>query len=141
MPEPRIFTVDEAERTLPLVGRIVLDLQKEYPRWREAVGRFELVAAELRAESGETLELIAAQSEVVELAARIHDCLTELDQVGCIFKGFEAGLVDFYALREDQLVCLCWRLGEAHVTHWHEVDAGFAGRQPLDEPMLTGTVP
>lgn len=141
MPEPRIFTVDEAERTLPLVRRVVLDLQEEYPRWREAVGRFEAVSTELRAESGETLELIAAQSEVVELAARIHDYLTELDQVGCIFKGFEAGLVDFYALREDRLVCLCWRLGEAHVTHWHEVDAGFAGRQPLDEPMLTGTVP
>ncbi|HEU4763127.1 MAG TPA: DUF2203 domain-containing protein [Gemmatimonadales bacterium] len=141
MADPRIFSVAEAERTLPLVRRIVLDLQAEYPLWREAVGRFELASAQVPPGGGETAELRAAQDDVVARAHRINGYLTELEQIGCIFKGFEAGLVDFHALREDRLVFLCWRLGEARITHWHELDAGYAGRQPLDQPMLTGTVP
>ena len=137
--EPRIFSVEEADRALPLVRRIVLDLQAEYPAWREAVGHFELTSAGLRHEDGETGDLTSAQRAVAESAERINGYLTELEQIGCVFKGFEAGLVDFYALREDRLVFLCWRLGEAHITHWHELDAGYAGRRPLDELLATGT--
>lgn len=137
--EPRIFSVEEAERALPLVRRIVLDLQAEYPRWREAVGRFEVASAGHHLVPGEEGELTATQRDVTERAERISGYLTELDQVGCVFKGFEAGLVDFYALREDRLVFLCWRLGEGRITHWHELDAGYAGRRPIIEPTLTGT--
>lgn len=138
--EPKIFTAADADRALPLVRRIVLDLQAEYPRWREAVGRFELVSAGHDPGAGESGELVACQRDVTERAERISGYLTELDQVGCVFKGFEAGLVDFYSLREDRLVFLCWRLGEARVTHWHELDAGYAGRRPIDQPTLTGSL-
>ena len=62
-----------------------------------------------------------------------------IEQVGCVFKGFEEGLVDFYSLREDRLVFLCWRYGEERITHWHEIEAGFAGRQPVDDAMLSRT--
>ena len=54
-----------------------------------------------------------------------------------MFKGFEAGLVDFYSLREDRPIFLCWRLGEARITHWHEIESGFAGRQPIDRAILS----
>ena len=64
-------------------------------------------------------------------ADRINRYLQELEAVGCVFKGFDAGLVDFHSLREDRVVFLCWRLGEERVTHWHELDAGFRGRQPI----------
>jgi hypothetical protein len=73
-------------------------------------------------------------------AERINGYLLELEEIGCVFKGFEAGLVDFYALREDRLVFLCWRMGEPHIAHWHEVDAGFEGRQAIDHTMLAETV-
>lgn len=137
--DPRIFTVAEADRALPLVRRIVLDLQAEYPAWREAVGHFEMLSGGLRHEDGETADLASAQRAVAESAERINGFLTELEQIGCVFKGFEAGLVDFYTLRDDRLVFLCWRLGEARITHWHELDAGYAGRRPLDELLTTGT--
>jgi hypothetical protein len=132
---PRIFTLAEAERTLPLVGRIVSDLLAAYPVWREAVQRYDLLAGAARAEWGETPALREARDLVTSEAVRINAYLLELDEVGCVFKGFDAGLVDFYALREDRLVFLCWRLGEEHITAWHEVDTGFAGRQPLDQLM------
>lgn len=132
MPDVKLFTVEEAERTLPLVRRVVQDLLDEYPQWRRAVARFELLTGGARADWGETSELIAARDDVTTHADCINRYLQELEAVGCVFKGFDAGLVDFYCLREDRVVFLCWRLGEERITHWHELDAGFGGRQPID---------
>ena len=137
MPDFKLFTVDEANRTLPLVQRIVHDLLEEYPKWRQAVARFEILTGGARADWGETRDLISARDGVTEHAARINGYLQELEAVGCVFKGFDAGLVDFHALREDRVVFLCWRMGEDRVTHWHELDAGFGGRQPID-PSFSG---
>jgi hypothetical protein len=134
---PTLFTLAEAERTLPLVRRIVADLMAEYPRWRNAVGRFELLTGGARADWGETRELVAARDDVTAAAARINEYLKELEAIGCVFKGFDAGLVDFYSLRDDRPVFLCWRMGEPRIAHWHELDAGFGGRQPIDGAMLT----
>jgi len=139
--EIRIFTVEEAERTLPLLRRILADLQGEYDVWREALASYEMLAAGSRAETGETPELLASRTAVTDAANRINGFLLELEAIGCLFKGFEAGLVDFYALRDDRLVFLCWKLGEEHITHWHEVEAGFAGRQPIDLAAFSPIVP
>ncbi len=134
---PKLFTIAEANRTLPLVRRIVADLMAEYPRWRAAVSRYEVLTGGARAEWGETRELVVARDEVTTAAGRINDYLRELEAVGCVFKGFDAGLVDFYSLRDDRPVFLCWRMGEARIGHWHELDAGFGGRQPIDGAMLS----
>lgn len=139
MPDFKLFTLEEAERTLPLVRRIVRDLTVEYPAWREAVARYEVLTGGARAEWGETGELIESRDAVSAHAERINRYLQELEAVGCVFKGFEAGLVDFYSLREDRPIFLCWRLGEDRITHWHEVESGFAGRQPIDGAILSAT--
>jgi hypothetical protein len=137
MPDFKLFTLEEAERTLPLVRGIVQDLTAEYPVWRAAVSRFELLTGGARADWGETGELLAAREEVSLHADRINRYLQELEGVGCVFKGFDAGLVDFYSLREDRPIFLCWKLGEERITHWHEIDAGFSGRQPIDGAILS----
>jgi hypothetical protein len=134
---PKLFTLAEAERTLPLVRRIVADLLAEYPRWRTAVSHFELLTGSARADWGETGDLVAARDEVTHAAARINEYLKELEAIGCVFKGFDAGLVDFYSLRDDRPVFLCWKMGEARISHWHDLDAGFGGRQPIDRGMLS----
>ena len=51
---------------------------------------------------------------------------------GCLVKDVARGLVDFYALSGDRLIFLCWQLGERSVEHWHTLEGGFSGRQPLD---------
>jgi hypothetical protein len=137
MPDFKLFTLQEAERTLPLVRRIVEDLTHEYPAWRAAVTRFEVLTGGARADWGETRELVAAREEVTKHADRINRYLLELERIGCVFKGFEAGLVDFFSLRDDQPIFLCWRLGEDRITHWHEIESGFAGRQPIDGAILS----
>ena len=137
MPEFKLFTLQEAEQTLPLVRRIVQDLTAARQPGYSAVSRYELLSGGARAEWGETGELLAAREEVTRHADRINRYLQELEAIGCVFKGFDAGLVDFYSLREDRPVFLCWRLGEERITHWHEVDAGFTGRQPIDAAILS----
>jgi hypothetical protein len=137
MPDFKLFTLEEAERTLPLVRRVVQDLTAEYPVWRAAVARFELLTGGARADWGETGELLTAREDVTRHADRINRYLQELEGVGCVFKGFDAGLVDFYSLREDRPIFLCWKLGEERITYWHEIDAGFSGRQPIDGAILS----
>ena len=134
----KYFTVAEANAALPYVRRVVEDIVAEYERWRDAIYRYELLAAGSKAEGGETPEQVALRGEVDEIAQRINDYINELSAVGCVFKGFEGGLVDFYSRRETRDVFLCWKLGEPEVSHWHEIDAGFAGRQPLDPELMHG---
>ncbi len=136
MPEVRLFTVAEAEAALPLVRRILADLAVEYPLWRAAVSDYELLAAASRGDWGETPEQLAAREQVTVRAERINGWMEELEQVGCVLKGFEPPLVDFYSLSQDRLIFLCWQPDDVHITHWHEVDAGFAGRQPLAPDSL-----
>jgi hypothetical protein len=127
----KVFTVERANSALALVRRIVQDIVAEHPRWKDLVARYELAAAGARPEWGESPEQLALRGEIDAVALRINGYVDELAQVGCLLKGFEDGLVDFYGLQEGRLVFLCWRLGEDGVTHWHELDAGVAGRQPI----------
>jgi hypothetical protein len=129
----KYFTVDQANRTLPLVRRIVSDIVEEYGRWKEHVFRYELVAAGSSAAKGESAEQVALRENVDDSAQRINRFVEELVGIGCVFKGFEEGLVDFRARLDDRDVLLCWKLGEESIEYWHEADAGYAGRQPLPQ--------
>ena len=140
MAEVRIFTLEEAARTLPLLRRILTDLKAEYRVWQAALADYELLSGGARAEEAECDELLAARRSVTDSADRISGYLEEIAAVGCEFKGFDAGLVDFYTLREDRLVFLCWRVDEDHITHWHDIETGYAGRQPIDSTFLTTTL-
>jgi len=131
------FTVEQANRTLPLVKRIVRDIVETYSVWRAKVHEFEVATVESRADrpSSRAEEL---QGEAQRLAHDIQSFVAELQALGVMFKGFDMGLVDFPSEFEGRMVYLCWKLGEDSVAYWHEVDAGFAGRQPL-EPILQGS--
>ena len=133
----RIFTVAIANRALPLVRRIVDDIVAEHPRWKDLVSRYELAAAGGRPEWGESAEMARLRHDIDAAAERIGGYVKELEAIGCQLKGFEQGLVDFYGLHEGRLVLLCWQRGEDAVTHWHEVDAGFAGRRDITPEFVT----
>jgi hypothetical protein len=141
---PRLFTVDEANRALPLVRPIVRDLMAEHSAWRQAVERFELAAAADPGVPGveppaEPPAVTAARLVAEAHASRIHELMAELTDLGCLFKGFDGGLVDFLSLRDDHPVYLCWRHGEDSVSHWHDIDGGLAGRQPIDAHLFSET--
>ena len=74
----------------------------------------------------------------VDDAERLQDYIDELRRLGLEPKGAIEGLVDFPSIIDGKLVYLCWKLGEPEVTHWHELDAGFAGRQSLVAGVSAG---
>jgi hypothetical protein len=124
------FTVERANRMLPLVRRIVADLVGDYHRWRETVDAFELLAASSRADADDA-RVVTLQRDAQRLAADIEHYLAELAALGVECKSFEEGLVDFPGEVDGEPACLCWKLGEPSVEWWHRPDAGFAGRRPL----------
>ena len=129
----KFFTLAEANRTLPLVRRIVADVLATYPVWKDLVAQYELAAAAARPDWGESKQQLDLKAQVDAAAAKINRFLQELTAIGCEFKGFEEGLVDFHGRLEDREILWCWKMGEERITHWHELDAGFAGRQPIPE--------
>ena len=126
----RTFTVEQANRMLPLVRRIVRDIVDSHRTWQRAVQSYETAATWTRADSPST-QLKVLEGDVKRLAMEIEGYLVELRELGVDFKGFEQGLVDFPGEREGRVVCLCWKLDEDEVKFWHEVSDGYAGRQAI----------
>ena len=127
----RKFTLDEANRMLPLVSRIVQDILDSYRDWQRTVESFEMAATLSRAEKPSP-EAEALQHAAQGLARDIQGFVGEITHLGLEFKGFELGLVDFPGEIEGRQVLWCWKHGEPAVQYWHDVDTGYAGRQPIE---------
>ncbi len=129
---PRLFSIEEANALIPYLESVLrraLDLREELDRFTEdAAAIAARSAGNGHADHG---EMEAKQKAVEDAAARMEAFASEMRDHGCEVKDIRRGLVDFPHEREGQVVYLCWMLGEQTVTHWHEIEAGFAGRQPL----------
>ena len=132
-PNKKYFTPAQANAMLPLVRRIVQDITELAGALRERQERI----ARLVPRSGQDLddvhheELHQAEEEFERGRERMTAYIEELRTLGVELKDFFVGLIDFPCWKDGREVCLCWRQGEPEVGHWHEVDAGFAGRQKL----------
>lgn len=137
-PGRRFYTPEQANRALPLVKAIVGDI---VPLYHGLVERRERLAQSgvdpvLALDEKHPDELEPEYAEFARDWERLRELEEELRQLGIVFKGGN-GLVDFPCWREGREVYLCWQLGEAEVSWWHEVDAGFAGRQPLNLEIVS----
>lgn len=133
---PRVFDLREARRTLPLVRRIVGDIVAAYPSVQEKLREFNRrLTAAAGAHPSSSLE--ALREEINREADRINGYVDELQRIGCLFKGFDAGLVDWYAIYRGRPIFLCWKHDEEDIGWWHEVETGFAGRTRLTADMET----
>lgn len=127
---PKHFTVEQANRTLPLVRRIVEDVVAQYRRWQDRVRELEIVGAG-RSETNPVPRADELEREIQELASEIAGFERELSALGIRLTDHAIGLVDFPSLVGGREVFLCWRIGEPAVQYWHDKEAGFAGRRPL----------
>lgn len=132
---PRYFTVEEANRTLPLVRKIVEDIVSAHEALEGLVESYRSIEGE-SADAGARRREVNAQLQ--EQTREVNRFIGELHELGVLFKGFGEGLVDFYSKLEGRPIFLCWKLGEEQVEWWHEIDAGYAGRQRLPAGMQSG---
>jgi hypothetical protein len=124
----KLFTIEEANDLLPLVRRILGRVRSTHSAISSLQQEAKLAAAGAERGGGGMAEGARYIMLLNRLAARSQ----ELDTLGVQIKDYARGLIDFPAMKEGRVVLLCWQWGEGDkVTWWHDIDAGFAGRQPL----------
>jgi hypothetical protein len=132
----QLFTVDQANRTLPLVRKIVEDIVREHQRWQEGIVELDLLSSGALPQMADP-RVVALERKIQAIAREIDDFQAELEGLGIQLKDRRIGLIDFPSELDGRPVLLCWQLGEPSVQFWHDLDSGFAGRQPLS-PSLVG---
>ncbi len=123
--QKKYFTVVEANAVLPLARSIVRDIAELADSLQE---RYDRLTAEGDPAGVQKEDW---EQELEQDQEKMRDYVQELQQLGIELKDFHAGLIDFPARMGNREVYLCWKLGELEVAHWHELDAGFAGRRKI----------
>jgi hypothetical protein len=132
----KTFTLDEAQSLLPVLESL-LKRAMEDKRSAQSVesglndlSKHIYFAGGMRVNSAH----VAKQHEALEAHLnRARETVAEINAIGVQVKDLDSGLLDFPCRMGDQMVLLCWRMGEPAIEHWHTEEAGFKGRQPVDE--------
>ncbi|HXR39852.1 MAG TPA: DUF2203 domain-containing protein [Terracidiphilus sp.] len=132
----KTFTLEEAQSLLPVLESLL----KRAIEGKQAAEEVEAGLAELARRiylsGGMSVDVGGVAKKRAEMEThlqRVRESIAEIDSIGVQVKDLEAGLLDFPCRLDDQVVLLCWRMGESSIEHWHTVEAGFQGRQPVDE--------
>ncbi len=132
----KTFTLDEAQSLLPVLESLL----KRAIESKNAADQVESDLADLaqRIYLAGGMYIDAAQvakqrTEMDVHLQRMRETIAEIDAIGVQVKDIETGLLDFPCRIDDEVVLLCWRMGEPSIEHWHTVESGFKGRQPVDE--------
>jgi hypothetical protein len=125
----RIFTRSEANGMLPRLRPILEELREQWGRIKTLNPEIQKTRekAMFDAHSPHGVEYVESVSHMLLLMGQIRD-------MGVLVKDMDRGLCDFPYMKEDRVVYLCWHLGEESVRYWHEIETGFAGREPLEDP-------
>ena len=132
----KTFSIDEAQSLLPLLESLL----KRAIEGKNAAKEIESQLAELGRRiylaGGMRVNVADVGRQRVEMDAhlqRVRESVAEIDAIGVQVKDVDTGLLDFPCRVDDQVVLLCWRMGETAIEHWHTIEDGFNGRQPVDE--------
>ena len=122
----RHFSREEAEALLPTVEPMLRELRAARDRLTDAEAH-QLLADAAPANGGG-----APGREVGEGFLEVRRLLSAVQELGIVIRDIDRGLIDFPALTDGREVYLCWELGEDEVSHWHDLEGGYGGREPLD---------
>ena len=122
----RHYSLEEATALLPRVGELLARMRSARDRLGDAEARAALDAAGQSNGGGEPGKVVS------EGFIELRESMLELREREIVLRDLDRGLVDFTAMRDGHEVYLCWEEGEPDIGFWHEPDAGFGGRRPLD---------
>lgn len=123
---PKLFTAEEANALLPKLRELLEDMARRRDAMREKAPRVEPILTASALNGGGM-----AGSEYGVEAYRLYLAIGRIRELGVLLKDLDTGLLDFPHERDGRVVFLCWRPPEERVAFWHELDAGYGGRQPL----------
>ncbi|HWA93562.1 MAG TPA: DUF2203 domain-containing protein [Terracidiphilus sp.] len=132
----KTFTLDEAQSLLPVLESLLKRAMESKQAAEEAEANIVDLSRRIYLMGGMRVDASAValqRAEVNKHLDRVRETVSEIDEIGVQVKDLESGLLDFPCRLDDEIVLLCWRLGESSIEHWHTVDSGFKGRQPVDE--------
>ena len=123
---PKLFTVEEANALLPRLRELLDDLTLHRDALREKAPHLEPILRAAGANGGGRVG-----SEYGVEAYNLYLAIERIRELGVLLKDLDMGLLDFPHERDGRVVFLCWHPPEERVGYWHEIEAGYAGRQPL----------
>ena len=136
MAEPRpglkFFTLEEANALLPKVRthiKLLREIRRRIVAKQALVDIEELTVPSFRVDRARQDQLL---HEIEQDVHSFHKTLEAFQALGCELKDLERGLVDFYSMRDNDVVFLCWTDGEDSIQWWHPLDAGVKGRKPIE---------
>jgi len=124
---PRYFTLQEANETLEIIRPWIDEIQAIR---QEILARKRDVWPVVERAAGNGGSRVA--SKLVVEFGRLDALVHQIKDTGVLFKDINLGLLDFPALKEGREVYLCWKYGEGDIAFWHEIEAGYAGRQSIE---------
>ncbi len=125
-PFPKLFTVDEANALLPKLNELLEDVSVHRDAVREKAPHLEPILRSAGTNGGGKIG-----SEYGADAYNLYLAIDRIRELGVLLKDLDTGLLDFPHEREGRVVFLCWHPPEEQVGYWHEIEAGYPGRQPL----------
>jgi len=132
----RTFTLDEAQSLLPVLESLLKRAIDGKHSAEEAESDLAGLAQRIYLSGGMRVNPATVAQQRAELEShltKVKESIAEIDAIGVQVKDLDAGLLDFPFKLEDEVVLLCWKMGEESIEHWHTVESGFGGRQPVDE--------
>jgi hypothetical protein len=132
----KTFTLDEAQSLLPLLESLLKRAIEGKRSAEEAEQNLSGLARRIYFSGGMSVDVSKVANSRAEMEAhvqRVRESIAEIDSIGVQVKDLEAGLLDFPCRLDDQVVLLCWRMGEPAIDYWHPVESGFKDRQLVDE--------
>ncbi len=132
----KTFTLEEAQSLLPVLESLLKRAMEGRQAAQDVESDLNELVRRIYFSGGlhvNAAEVARQRAEMEAHLKRVRETIAEIDAIGVQVKDLESGLLDFPCRLEDEIVLLCWRMGEAAIEHWHTMDAGFKGRQPVDE--------
>jgi hypothetical protein len=131
----KTFTLTEAQTLLPLLEALLVKTQAAGRKAAELDAEMQDLSQRIFLSGGLHVNVAATarrKAEREKALKEAQDTLAEIDEIGVQVKDLNQGLLDFPCLLDGETVLLCWKQGEKEIGFWHTMDAGFAGRQPVD---------
>jgi len=135
----RTFTLSQAQQLLPVLSGLLRGVLRHKARIQKINDHFKDLSTRVMVNGGMLVDMAQCsrlKAEREKLLQQVKDALSEITATGVQVKDLDVGLLDFPCEINNEVILLCWKLGERQISHWHGLEEGYAGRKRIDDRIL-----